>query len=530
MVAQETNLMTRRRVLLTVLVIAVALVLTATVTVFHNSRDRHPGYTVDLRIEAGPPAPVAVGFAARKITPSVEDAWTDLNGNARFDSDEPWEDGNGNGRFDAVWLAGFHNRRPARGVHDDLWARAIVLDDGRTRVAIVSLDAIGLMHDQVVDIRNRVADSLGLDYVVVCSTHTHQAPDLMGLWGSSSLRSGIDPGYLELVVDQAAAAVAEAARKRRPAVLRFAQLPQAAADLVMDTRLPNVLDPGLRMLQAVDGESGDTLGVLIAWANHPETAWSENLLVSSDYVHFVRESFETGVRDGERLDTPGLGGVAVFVNGAIGGLMSTVPGFPIHDPFSDVVHRDPSFAKARAQGQRLARLGLEALRSNDVMEVREASIALQARTLELPLDNRLLLLGAALGVVPRGFVQLGVIRTEVAAFRVGPASFLMVPGEIYPEIVNGGIESPEGADFAVDPVEVPPLRQRMPGRVRFVIGQANDAIGYIIPKSEWDDEPPWLDGAAAETYGEIVSIGPDTAPGLHGELLQMLERLANDGS
>jgi hypothetical protein len=143
----------------------------------------------------------------------------------------------------------------------------------------------------------------------------------------------------------------------------------------------------------------------------------------------------------------GLGGVAVFVNGAIGGLMSTVPGFPIRDPFDDVVHRDPSFAKARAQGQRLARLGLEALRGDDVTEVREASIALQARTLELPLDNRLLLLGAALGVVPRGSVQPGVIRTEVAAFRVGPASFLTVPGEIYPEIVNGGIS--QGAPTAL---------------------------------------------------------------------------------
>ena len=69
----------------------------------------------------------------------------DTADDSSFDSDEPWEDSNGNGRFDAVWLAGFHNRRPARGVHDDLWARAMVLDDGRTRVAIVSQNAARLL-------------------------------------------------------------------------------------------------------------------------------------------------------------------------------------------------------------------------------------------------------------------------------------------------------------------------------------------------------------------------------------------------
>jgi hypothetical protein len=118
-----------------------------------------------------------------------------------------------------------------------------------------------------------------------------------------------------------------------------------------------------------------------------------------------------------------------------------------------------------------------------------------------------------------------VLRTEVAAFRIGPASFIAVPGEIYPEIVNGGIESPKGADFELEPLEVPPLREEMPGRFRFVIGQANDAIGYIIPKSEWDDEAPWIYGAEEETYGEIVSVGPETARRVHAAVREVLAEL-----
>jgi hypothetical protein len=51
---------------------------------------------------------------------------------------DTYTDKNGNGQFDAVWLAGFQNNRPASGVHDDLWARTMILDDGSTRIALVA--------------------------------------------------------------------------------------------------------------------------------------------------------------------------------------------------------------------------------------------------------------------------------------------------------------------------------------------------------------------------------------------------------
>jgi hypothetical protein len=164
------------------------------------------------------------------------------------------------------------------------------------------------------------------------------------------------------------------------------------------------------------------------------------------------------------------------------------------------------------------------------VDVARVAIALRARTLELPLANRGFLLAAGLGIVPRGFVRWATLRTEVAAFTLGPASFVTVPGELYPEIANGGIESPPGADHPREPVEVPPLRERMPGRFRFVLGLANDALGYLIPRSEWDDEPPWLYGDAEETYGEVVSVGPETAPILHRALLGVLDELAAPGA
>ena len=67
----------------------------------------------------------------------------------------------------------------------------------------------------------------------------------------------------------------------------------------------------------------------IGWADHPETLWSDNLLISSDFPHFLREGIEKGVYIEDSLVFEGVGGTAVYFNGAIGGLMTTKPSFEV---------------------------------------------------------------------------------------------------------------------------------------------------------------------------------------------------------
>jgi len=297
-----------------------------------------------------------------------------------------------------------------------------------------------------------------------------------------------------------------------------------AEELLMDTRDPQVMDAGLRLIQALDAETNATLGTLVAWGNHPETLWSDNLYISSDFPHYLREGIENGVYDGDSLVQPGLGGVAVYINGAIGGLMTTRASMPLEDPFLDTTYTEASFDKAKAQGDRLAMLALTALENPDTV-VEQASISLRAKTLTLPLDNPMFRLASLLGVLDFGMTGWFKTRSEIAAFELGPASFICVPGEIYPEIVNGGVEAPEGQDFQMSPVEDPGLRALMPGTHRFVLGLSNDEIGYILPKSQWDVEAPYTYGRDNAPYGEENSLGPETASILYQEFAQILSEL-----
>ena len=108
---------------------------------------------------------------------------------------------------------------------------------------------------------------------------------------------------------------------------------------------------------------------------------------------------------------------------------------------------------------RLAQLTINTLKSPAVTEHYEGGIELRAKSIKLNLKNRLFQLGLAMGVINRGMTGWMKFCSEIAFWRLRPGSFLHHPGEMYPEIADGGIEAPNGQDFAIDPVEVPPLRQ-----------------------------------------------------------------------
>jgi len=463
--------------------------------------DRLPGYTLDLKLKPGAqnvsPHALRVGFARVKINPDISN------------SRRP------------VYIAGFGQNRRATAIHDDLWAIACVIDDGTSRLGMVTLDAIGFFHDDVVRVRQRLDPSWKIDYAVICSTHNHSTPDLMGLWGRDFLHTGVDPEYLEQVRSACVTVLGQAVTQLQSARMSCSETPLATTNLVADTRKPIVFDPDLRVIHFVESSSAKTLGSIVGWADHPETPWSENTELTADFCGYLRQALEQGISVQGQKVAEGLGGIHLYVNGAIGGLMTTPPSVNVHDPYLNQDFQKPSHEKARAVGHILASKVLPLLTSTNQVFTDQASLEIHARTVQLPLGNDVFLLAGYLGLLDRGYVKWRTLRSEVALITLGDASIACVPGEIYPEIVNGGIERSPGGDFAIDPLEVPPLRQLMPGRYKFLFGLANDEVGYLIPKSEWDSKPPYLYGADHAPYGEINSVGPDAAATVHRALKEL---------
>jgi hypothetical protein len=415
-----------------------------------------------------------------------------------------------------VYLAGFDTNRQATGVHDDLWARAVAVSDGRLRIAIVAVDLIGVFHADVLKARELLQQKVPGAILVVASTHDHEGPDTMGLWGKGRFSSGVDPQYLDRVRGTIAETAADALGRMKPARLVLGRT--RTPGLIEDGRLPTVIDDTLLAMQVV-GVDGATLGTVVNWSSHPEALGGKNTLVTSDFPHYLRARME------ERL-----GGTSVFLVGSIGGLMTPL-GLKLKGADGTPVPAD-SFALAQAVGERAADAALDALKAGKP----SASSALEHRsaTVFVPLENRLFRLAMFLGVLDRRVYSGGQpatalfgddLRTEIGYLRLGDAEALLVPAEVYPELVLGRIQDPQdpGADFPNAPRERA-LSTLLRSEYAFVVGLANDEIGYVLPRSQWDAEAPFAYGLKEDQYGEANSVGPSAAASLAEAFARLLGR------
>ena len=182
----------------------------------------------------------------------------------------------------------------------------------------------------------------------------------------------------------------------------------------------------------------------MGWANHPETPWGKNTEITADFCGVLRDALERGVTHEGKVLAAGVGGIHLYVNGAVGGLMTTHPSVTVRDPYLQQEFKEPSHDKSRAVGHQLAARILPKLAETNSTATNIAPIGIRARTMEMPIDNKLFLAAAYLGLIDRGHVDWKKMRTEVALLTLGEASIACVPGEIYPEIINGGIERRPG--------------------------------------------------------------------------------------
>jgi hypothetical protein len=464
------------------------------------------------------------------------------------------DEGEGDGDFQAIWLGGFHNGRPAIGVHDDIWARAIVLDQGETRLAFVVVDLVGWFYDDVVLTREMLSEQgVEIDYLLVSATHNHESPDTMGLWGKTATSGGYDEAYglqvRQATVDAVSAAVADL---REVDSLKVGQVDASSyadnglSNIIRDSRDPKVIDEMLRAALLRD-TSGQTIATLSYFGNHPEAMADENVMLTSDFPGPMRDFLESGVQY-ENIDyqRDGYGGVSIFINGAVGGLMTPL-GITIVDR-EGVARREYTFERLDAFGKVMAEMAMDAIDEAD--EYTDLSISVTSSVFELPIDNYGFQGMFLSGILDRETYswdssELATednkphVRTEIAHIKLGPISFMTVPGEIFPELLIGGYDGshvgdPNNSIIDEDNSNPPDLSQAPQGPYiqdmlssehPWIVGLGNDELGYIVPEYDFllDDRLPWFNEPDGDHYEETNSLGMQT----HGIVRGNIEKILN---
>jgi len=476
---------------------------------------------------------------AKPITPVTPvSPWKDLPGMPPVNHSEP------------IYMAGFGTRNPT-GFHDHLWARGVVIESRGRKVAMVVLDAIGYFNNEIETIRALVNDP-SFDAILVSSTHVHEGPDAMGLWGPTPVTTGVSLQYLDFVNATVAACIQEADQALQPAEIRFATGDTVATslppwpDLVADGR---VLDrdcvggpkdasgtcttPGLGV--QVEGDAGpvinalvpsfqlrakgdqSTIATLVNYASHPEALGSQNLLLTSDFPHFMRQALEAR-----------FGGIAIYQSADLGVLLGPLDVFLAdpQNPGQDVPRR--TFQFAQVMGEILAQRAGDALAAVGTWDAAPPIAVAKTGPILIDVPNPYFRFAGLASVFGRRPILTGqptpsgfAARSEVMALRIGDAQFAVTPNELDPQIGNQYRALMAGADH------------------RFVVGLGNDEIGYQMEKPKFDptcflcfNQEVFGDPTGCPTPSDtrcdtvfVNNIGPDADPQLRQIMTGLLGQL-----
>lgn len=413
---------------------------------------------------------------------------------------------------DPVFMAGFGSNRQATGYHDKLWARGVVVDGPGGRVALVALDLIGYFTNEIETIRSLVSPESQVDFVVVTSTHQHEGPDTLGLWGPDDFTSGVDYGYLDFVNAAVARCIDQAAARLRTARVRFGLArsdglslgtdPEddgfgvadgkvlAGDDALAPDTAGRIVDSRLSVIQFTDRRfQKRAIATIVNFASHPESMGSNNTQITSDFPHYVRKDLEHR-----------FGGTAIWVSGALGVLQGPLD-IDVQDPDTGLPAPRRTFRFAEVHGTQLAERAASGLPhwllATPIAPIRFAS----TNPVPVRLDNPFFRLFTAIGVLntrrslytngvpdpsigtlppPADFLPASSgsdIHTEVGVLRIGMASLAIVPTELDPQI---GEQYRAAMRDALHPF-LRPLQHT------FIVGLGNDHIGYQVPAGKWDN-------------------------------------------
>lgn len=321
-----------------------------------------------------------------------------------------------------IELEGYGGPRLSTGVHDPLTARVMIINDGKSVVALVSLDLIGLFMNHIEDMKKMITEETGLqeENIFIHSIHSHSGPSMLGddaFNGDyrAKLNRSVTNCILEAFIssEKAIALISTGNSQVKTVNRRYPQKQLANSFTTIEFQ-----DTMHR-----------TLSMLLNFGCHPVVLGPDNLEITADYVYYLRKKVETE-----------KGGMALFFNSRFGDVNPP----PINNAANIYARDKGTFAMAQELGEQLAQDMIYSNLNSDTLSI---SISTSSKTVA---DEQM------------QFTN----HTHISILNLGEVQIAMIPGEPL-----------EGfADI---------IETLLPGPYTLIFGQTGDAIGYIIPKNEW---------------------------------------------
>lgn len=227
-----------------------------------------------------------------------------------------------------------YSARKSTGVHDPIYHRVVVMDDGNKQFFLVSSDICLVSPSEYDRVKEMIVEKYHIDgnQFWWSVTHTHSAPEvghpgLPAAFLGDRYKHQFDTAYTDFVVQELLAGIEEASSQLKPALLGVgwgysrANINRRARDVEGNTRLgmnpDGPVDRRIGILQLTDQATGDPIAYLANYAIHGTVMGGANVLISGDAPGIVSEYVE------EKTGAPLL-----FINGAAGNIAPIYSVYP----------------------------------------------------------------------------------------------------------------------------------------------------------------------------------------------------------
>ena len=192
-------------------------------------------------------------------------------------------------------LAGFpHYPRYNTGFHDPLYAACMYLNDGKTEIAMVTLDLLFFSKKHVATVRNKVKAACGVENVMISCSHTHSGPWASGRLDIESLEAGKEQPkeYVETLIDTIVSIICEAKAGAFDAYFTAGTtICGAESGIGGNRRVPGGPHDPLVSVLAIKDET-DVRGIMVNYTLHPTFIHEWSTVCTADYPCYLKMQLE----------------------------------------------------------------------------------------------------------------------------------------------------------------------------------------------------------------------------------------------
>lgn len=216
-----------------------------------------------------------------------------------------------------VRMSGYAARtEPFKGVHDDIFASAVVFDNGQIKACIITADVIGFSHEYVDETKSMIEMETGISVsnILITAAHNHGGPTTRA-YGGEPTESEV--AYVETLKKKMVQIVKESDKKLQPVkigvakgtckmnVNRRARHPDGGIQLGRNPE--GICDSEVGVIR-LDAMNGKTIGLLVNWPCHATTGGQENYMITGDWPGAAAREVEKAYPDAVVLVSAGASG------------------------------------------------------------------------------------------------------------------------------------------------------------------------------------------------------------------------------